>query len=87
MVESKLRKKDLTLYVYEYGKPKLIPTLEIPIEYNNKKIKLGDLIELLDNKIELYNKNIETLKKIITLMQTEVELNKKNIELIKGEVF
>ena len=79
-LEKEIEKLENCVIIYRNGKPKAVKTLELPIVYECQEMSIGQVLKLLETKMELQNNIIETQSKQIKALH---DINTKIIELIK----
>lgn len=79
-LEKEIEKLENCVIIYKNGKPKAVKTLELPIVYECQEMSIGQVLKLLETKIEMQNNTIEIQSKQIKALH---DINTKIIELIK----
>ena len=79
-LEKEIEKLQNCVIIYKNGKPKAVKTLELPIVYECQEMSIGQVLKLLENKIENQDNIIEIQSKQIKALH---DINTKIIELIK----
>lgn len=79
-LEKEIEKLENCVIIYKNGKPKAVKTLELPIVYECQEMSIGQVLKLLETKIEMQNNTIEIQSKQIKSLH---DINTKIIELIK----
>ena len=79
-LEKEIEKLENCVIIYKNGKPKAVKTLELPIVYECQEMSIGQVLKLLETKMEMQNNTIEIQSKQIKDLH---DINTKIIELIK----
>lgn len=81
-LENDVKKLKNCIIIFKNGKPKAVPSLEIPITYNGEVQTIGQVlsglnskIENQDNIIEIQSKQIQTLREINTMIIDAIKKN------------
>ena len=79
-LESDIAELKNCLVIYKNGKPKVVSTLQIPITYNCQTKQLGEVLNLLENRIKNQDGIIKIQNQQINKLR---EINLKLVEAIK----
>ena len=70
-LEKEIEKLENCVIIYKNGKPKAVKTLELPIVYECQEMSIGQVLKLLETKIEMQNNTIE-----IRTLQVKINITK-----------